>query len=84
MGRSNYLESETPQTADEHGIGTACRNVSRADVIIIGALAILGVAEYELPCYAARSLEVDVLPIARNEGEIHEFADVFEGSHWPA
>jgi hypothetical protein len=43
MGRSNYLESETPQMADEHAVRTARRNASRTDVIIVGSSAILGV-----------------------------------------
>ena len=83
MGRSNYLESETPQMAGEHAIWTACRHASRTDVIISGFLSILGVvAEYELPCYATRSVEVDIPPIAHNGGEIGGLADVFEGCSW--
>jgi hypothetical protein len=50
MDRSNYLESATPQMADERTIRTACRNAGPTHVIIVGSLAILGVVnEYELP-----------------------------------
>jgi hypothetical protein len=40
-------------------------------VIIVGSQAILGTfTEDELPFYATRSLEIDVLPIADDDGEI--------------
>jgi hypothetical protein len=84
MSPSNYLESETPQMANEHAMRTACRNASRTDVIVVGSSAILGVvAEYDLPCYATRFLEVDIPSIARNEGEIGGLADVSKDALGP-
>jgi len=49
-------------------------------VIIVGSQAILGTfTEDELPFYATRSLEVDILPIADDNGEIIRLADAIEG-----
>jgi hypothetical protein len=50
-------------------------------VIIVGSQAILGTyAEDELPFYATRSVEIDVLPIADDDGEIARLADEIEGA----
>jgi hypothetical protein len=50
-------------------------------VIIVGSQAILGTyTEDQLPFYATRSVEIDVLPIADNTGEIARLADEIEGA----
>jgi hypothetical protein len=50
------------------------------EVIIVGSQAILGTyTEDELPFYATRSAEIDVLPIADGTGEIARLADEIEG-----
>ncbi|WP_287039704.1 DUF6036 family nucleotidyltransferase [Mycobacterium sp.] len=50
------------------------------EVIVVGSQAILGTyAEDELPFYATRSAEVDVLPIADDNGEIMRLADKLVG-----
>jgi hypothetical protein len=59
----------------EHGIRTACQIAGLTEVII-GSEAILGTyTEDQLPFYATRSVEIDVLPIADNTGEIARLAD---------
>lgn len=64
----------------EHAIRTACQIAGLTEVIIVGSQAILGsFSEDELPFYATRSLEIDVLPIADDDGEIVRLADVIEG-----
>jgi hypothetical protein len=64
----------------EHAIRTACQITGLTEVIIVGSQAILGTfAEDELPFYATRSLEIDVLPIADDDGEIVRLADVIDG-----
>lgn len=64
----------------EHAIRTACQITGLTEVIIVGSQAILGTfAEDELPFYATRSLEIDVLPIASDDGEIARLADAIEG-----
>ena len=64
----------------EHAIRTACQITGLTEVIIVGSQAILCTfTEDELPVYATRSLEVDILPIADDNGEIIRLADVIEG-----
>jgi hypothetical protein len=47
----------------EHAIRAACQIAGLTEVIIVGSQAILGTyTEDELPSYATRSAEVDVLP----------------------
>jgi hypothetical protein len=49
-------------------------------VIIVGSQAILGTyAEDQLPFYATRSAEIDVIPIADDAGEIDRLADEIDG-----
>ncbi len=64
----------------EHAIRTACQIAGISEVIIVGSQAILGsFTEDELPFQATRSLEIDVLPIADDTGEIMRLADEIEG-----
>lgn len=64
----------------EHAIRTACQIANLTEVIIVGSQAILGsYPECELPGDATRSLEIDVLPIADDAGEIVRLADDTEG-----
>jgi hypothetical protein len=64
----------------EHAIRAACQIAGLTEVIIVGSQAILGTyREDELPFYATRSVEIDVLPIADNDGEIARLADKIEG-----
>jgi hypothetical protein len=64
----------------EHAIRAACQIAGLTEVIIVGSQAILGTyAEDELPFYATRSLEIDVLPAADDDGEIARLADEIEG-----
>jgi hypothetical protein len=64
----------------EHAIRTACQITGLSEVIVVGSQAILGTyTEDELPFYATRSLEVDVLPIAEDNAEIIRLADEIEG-----
>ncbi|WP_231514562.1 DUF6036 family nucleotidyltransferase [Mycobacterium sp. URHB0044] len=50
-------------------------------MIIVGSQAILGTyTEDQLPFHATRSVEVDVLPIADDIGEIARLADEIEGA----
>lgn len=64
----------------EHAIRAACQIAGLTEVIIVGSLAILGTyTEDELPFYATRSAEVDVLPIADDNDEIVRLADEIEG-----
>jgi hypothetical protein len=64
----------------EHAIRTACQIAGLTEVIIVGSQAILGTfTEDELPFYATRSMEIDILPIADDNGEITRLADVIEG-----
>jgi len=64
----------------EHAIRTACQIAGLTEVIIVGSQAILGTfTEDELPSYATRSLEIDILPMADDNGEIARLADVIEG-----
>jgi hypothetical protein len=65
----------------EHTIRTACQIAGLTEVIIVGPQAILGTfTEDELPFYATRSLAIDIVPIADDNGEITRLADVIEGS----
>lgn len=65
----------------EHAIRTACQIAGLTEVIIVGSQAILGTyTEDQLPFYATRSAEIDVLPIADNTGEIARLADEIEGA----
>ncbi|OBH18314.1 DUF6036 family nucleotidyltransferase [Mycobacterium sp. E3247] len=65
----------------EHAIRTACQIAGLSEVIIVGSQAILGTyTEDQLPFYATRSAEIDVLPIADNTGEITRLADEIEGA----
>jgi hypothetical protein len=64
----------------EHAIRSACQIAKLTAVIIVGSQAILGsYPEYDLPGDATRSLEIDVLPIADEAGEIVRLADDIEG-----
>jgi uncharacterized nucleotidyltransferase DUF6036 len=64
----------------EHAIRTACQITGLTEVVIVGSQAILGTyADDELPFYATRSVEIDVLPIADDDGEIARLADEIEG-----
>lgn len=64
----------------EHAIRTACQIAGLTEVIIVGSQAILGTyPETKLPVFATRSLEIDVLPIADDAGEIARLADQIEG-----
>lgn len=64
----------------EHAIRAACQIAGLTEVIIVGSQAILGTySEDELPSYATRSAEVDVLPIAGDSDEIARLADEIEG-----
>nr|WP_232065345.1 hypothetical protein [Mycobacterium shinjukuense] len=65
----------------EHAIRAACQIAGLTEVIIVGSQAILGTyTEDELPFYATRSVEIDVLPIADDTGEIARIADEIEGA----
>lgn len=65
----------------EHAIRTACQIAGLTEVIIVGSQAILGTyTEDQLPFYATRSVEIDVLPIADDTGEIARLADEIEGA----
>jgi hypothetical protein len=60
----------------EHAIRTACQIAGLTEVIIAASQAILGTFnEDELPFYATRSLEIDILPIADDNGEITRLAE---------
>src|SRR5438874_13808157 len=64
----------------EHAIRAACQIAGLTAVIIVGSHAILGTFNEDvLPFYATRSLEIDVLPVADDDGEIVRLADVIEG-----
>lgn len=64
----------------EHAIRTSCQITGLTEVIIVGSQAILGTfTEDELPFYATRSLEIDILPIADDNDEITRLADVIDG-----
>jgi hypothetical protein len=64
----------------EHAIRAACQIAGITEVLIVGSQAILGTyAEDELPFYATRSAEIDVIPIADDAGEIDRLADEIEG-----
>ena len=64
----------------EHAIRAACQIAGLTEVIIVGSQAILGTyTEDELPFYATRSAEIDVLPITDDTGEIARLADEIEG-----
>ena len=64
----------------EHAIRAACQITGKLEVIIVGSQAILGTyPEYELPILATRSLEIDVLPIADDNGETIRLADLIVG-----
>lgn len=65
----------------EHAIRAACQIAGLTEVIIVGSQAILGTyTEDQLPFYATRSVEIDVLPIADDTGEIARLADEIEGA----
>ncbi len=64
----------------EHAIRTSCQIAGLTEVIIVGSQAILGTyTEDELPSYATRSAEIDVLPIADDNDEIVRLGDEIEG-----
>ncbi len=64
----------------EHAIRAACQIAGITEVIIVGSQAILGTyTEDQLPFYATRSAEIDVIPIADDAGEIDRLADEIEG-----
>jgi hypothetical protein len=64
----------------EHANRTACQITGLTEVIIVGSQAILGTyTDVDLPFYATRSLDIDVLPVADDEGEIARLADEIEG-----
>jgi hypothetical protein len=64
----------------EHAIRAACQIAGITEVIIVGSQAILGTyADDELPFYATRSAEIDVIPIADDAGEIERLAAEIEG-----
>jgi hypothetical protein len=54
----------------EHAIRTACQIAGLTEVIIVGSQILGTYTEDQLPFYATRSVEIDVLPIADNTGEI--------------
>lgn len=65
----------------EHAIRAACQIAGLTEVIIVGSQAILGTySEERLPFYATRSVEIDVIPIADDAGEIARLADEIEGA----
>lgn len=65
----------------EHAIRAACQIAGLTEVIIVGSQAILGTyTEDQLPFYATRSVEIDVLPITDDTGEIARLADEIEGA----
>jgi hypothetical protein len=64
----------------EHAIRAACQIAGITEVIIVGSQAILGTyTEDQLPWYATRSAEIDVIPIADDAGEIDRLAVEIEG-----
>lgn len=64
----------------EHAIRTACQIIDRAEVIVVGSQAILGMfREDELPADATMSVEIDILPIADGNDETARLADLIEG-----
>ena len=64
----------------EHAIRTACQISGLTEVIIVGSQAIFGTyIEEQLPFYATRSAEIDVLPTADHAGEIRRLAGEIEG-----
>jgi hypothetical protein len=64
----------------EHAIRTACQIAGLTEVMIVGSQAILGTYhERQLPVFATRSLEIDILPIADDAGAIARLADEIEG-----
>lgn len=55
--------------------------ISRTEVIVVGSQAILGTyREGVLPAAATMSLEIDILPIARDNEETSRLADLIEGA----
>jgi len=64
-----------PRDQLEHTIRAACQIADGTEVIIVDSQAILGTyTEAGLPFYAARSVDIDVLPIADDDGEIARLA----------
>lgn len=64
----------------EHAIRTSCQIIEAPAVIIVGSQAILGTyEECELPAAATMSMEVGVLPIARDPLEVVRLGDRIEG-----
>jgi len=64
----------------EHAIRTACQIIGQPAVIVVGSQSILGTyREEDLPAQATMSVEVDILPIAGDNGETARLADVIEG-----
>jgi hypothetical protein len=64
----------------EHATRTACQIIDRREVIVVGSQAILGTySEDELPTEATMSVEVDILPIAVDDVETEQLADLIEG-----
>lgn len=64
----------------EYAIRTACQIIGKPEVIVIGSQAILGTfREEQLPADATMSIEVDILPIARDNDETARVADLIEG-----
>ena len=64
----------------EHAIRTACQIIERTEVIVVGSQAILGTfREEQLPPEATMSVEIDILPIAVDNDETGQLADLIEG-----
>lgn len=64
----------------EHAIRAACQIIGRSEVIVVGSQAILGTfRDDELPSDATMSMEVDILPISDDAGEVERLADQIEG-----
>ena len=64
----------------EHAIRTACQIIEHREVIVVGSQAILGTFhEEDLPPVATMSIEIDILPIAKDNEETARLADLIEG-----
>lgn len=57
-----------------------CQIIGQPEVIVVGSQSILGsVREDLLPAEATMSIEIDILPIADDNGETARLADMIEG-----